>query len=152
SGRVFNPATKAYVRNAEVRVQGTNLLTYSEDGGYYRLVGVPAGQVSGSVTYTGSEPAAAQGKVWAGQSAPPDFELQPAQVGRGSGAGGDVVALGAFVVASEREGQAKAIMERIAAPNAKNVVASDNYGDLTMGDVGEFMKSMPGISLDYVEV
>src|SRR5437588_595563 len=36
--------------------------------------------------------------------------------------------------------------------NAKNVVASDNYGDLTMGDVGEFMKSMPGLSLDYVEV
>ena len=35
---------------------------------------------------------------------------------------------------------------------AKNVVASDNYGDLTMGDVGEFMKSMPGLSLDYVEV
>src|SRR6185503_965167 len=69
-----------------------------------------------------------------------------------SAAGESVVTLGAFVVASEREGQAKAIMERNAAPNAKNVVASDNYGDLTMGDVGEFMKSMPGLSLDYVEV
>ena len=43
-------------------------------------------------------------------------------------------------------------MERRAAMNAKNVVAADNYGALTMGDVGEFMKSMPGISLDYTEV
>ncbi|RYF99464.1 MAG: TonB-dependent receptor, partial [Caulobacteraceae bacterium] len=33
-----------------------------------------------------------------------------------------------------------------------NVVAADNYGALTMGDVGEFMKSMPGLSLDYTEV
>src|SRR5690606_5777282 len=38
------------------------------------------------------------------------------------------------------------------AMNAKNVVPADTYGALTMGDVGEFMKSMPGISLDYTEV
>src|SRR5262245_27152356 len=41
SGRVFNSATKAYVRNAEVRVEGTNRVAYTEDGGHYRLVGVP---------------------------------------------------------------------------------------------------------------
>ena len=149
-GRVFNAVTREYVRNAEVRVEGTNLVAYSEDAGYYRLVGVPAGDVTVSVAYTGSQPAAERVTVAAGQTATRDFALQ--SLGVGAASGGEVVKLGEFVVSGEREGQAKAIMERLAATNAKNVVASDNYGELTMGDVGEFMKSMPGISLDYVEV
>ena len=64
----------------------------------------------------------------------------------------DAVGLNMVMVTAKREGQASAIMERRAAINAKNVVSADNYGALTMGDVGEFMKSMPGISLDYTEV
>lgn len=152
AGRVYNAATKEYLRNAEVRVDGTNLVTYSEDGGYYRLNGVPAGEVAVTVTYTGSQTASTRLAVQSGQLATHDFELQGAITGPRAAADNELVTLGAFVVSSEREGQSKAIMERRAAINAKNVVASDNYGDLTMGDVGEFMKSMPGISLDYVEV
>src|SRR5688572_11279885 len=60
SGRVFNTATKEYIRNAEVRVEGTNLVAYSEDAGYYRLVGVPAGEATVTVTYTGTESATAK--------------------------------------------------------------------------------------------
>ncbi|MCX6953235.1 MAG: TonB-dependent receptor [Verrucomicrobia bacterium] len=150
SGRVFNSATKSYVRNAEVRIEGTNLVAYTEDAGYYRLAGVPAGTVNLTVSYTGSQNVSATVNAAAGQTATRDFELTSASAaGKNDEA---VITLGAFVVASEREGQAKAIMERRASINAKNVVASDNYGDLTMGDVGEFMKSMPGLSLDYVEV
>ena len=145
-GRVFNSATQEYVRNAEVHIEGTNIAAFSEDAGYFRLVNVPAGEVTVSVTYTGCEPASARVDVGAGQTVTCDIEL------RGLGRAAEVVKLGEFVVSEERLGQAKAIMERLAAPNAKNVVASDNYGDLTMGDVGEFMKSMPGLSLDYVEV
>jgi len=33
SGRVFNPATGEFVRNAEVRVAGTDRLTYTGKGG-----------------------------------------------------------------------------------------------------------------------
>jgi hypothetical protein len=146
---VLNSATKEYVRNAEVQVVGTNLVAYSEEGGFYRLTGVPAGQAQVNVSYTGSEPATATVPVAGGQTTTRDFELQSASM---AGAGGEVVQLDAFVVATEREGQAKAIMERRASLNAKNVVAADNYGELTMGDVGEFMKSMPGLYLDYVEV
>lgn len=148
TGRVFNASTKEYVRNAEIRVEGTNIVGYTEEAGYYRLTGVPAGQATIAVSYTGSQASSALVTVTPGQIATRDFELQSAAGKEGE----SVVTLGAFVVASEREGQAKAIMERRASINAKNVVASDNYGDLTMGDVGEFMKSMPGLSLDYVEV
>ena len=151
AGRVYNAATKEFVRNAEVRIEGTNFVTYTEDAGFYRLTGIPAGPVNLVVTYTGSEPAAARLTLGAGIAATQDFELKSALL-PARAADNAVVKLSEFVVSGEREGQAKAIMERQASINAKNVVASDNYGDLTMGDVGEFMKSMPGLSLDYVEV
>ena len=34
TGRVYNPATKEFVRDAEVRIEGTGLLTATGDGGY----------------------------------------------------------------------------------------------------------------------
>ena len=46
AGRIFNPATQEYVRNAEVTVEGTDLVTFSGDDGTYLLSRVPAGEVS----------------------------------------------------------------------------------------------------------
>jgi TonB-dependent receptor len=154
TGRVFNAATKGYVRNAEVRVEGTGIVAYTEDAGFYRLTGVPIGEVTLTVAYTGTQPASAKLNVTAGQTATRDFELQSTVFNQGArpAAQDQVLTLGAFVVASEREGNAKAIMDQRAALNAKSVVATDNYGDLTMGDVGEFMKYLPGVALDYLEV
>ena len=59
--------------------------------------------------------------------------------------------LESFVVSNEREGNAKAIMEQRAALNMKSVVASDNFGDVTGGNVGEFVKYLPGVVIDYVD-
>ena len=46
SGRIFNPATQEYVRNAEISVEGTNVVTFSGDDGSYVLSNVPAGKVT----------------------------------------------------------------------------------------------------------
>ncbi|MPT46939.1 MAG: TonB-dependent receptor [Sphingobium sp.] len=147
-GRVFNTATGEYVRNAEVRVEGTTIVTYSEDGGTFRLSGVPAGENTISVRYTGLQDAKSVATIGNGQVATLDFDLQvPAYAASGTSDESNML-----IVTAKREGQAAAIMERRAAVNAKTVVAADNFGALTMGDVGEFMKNMPGISLDYTEV
>jgi len=145
-GRILNTATGEYVRNAEIRVEGTNIVAYSEDGGDFRLANVPAGDVTVVVKYTGLEEARAVANVAAGQVATLAFELRPRSYAASDGE------VEAITVAAKREGQAAAIMERRASTNAKNVVAADNFGALTMGDVGEFMKNMPGLSLDYTEV
>ncbi|MDT8758089.1 TonB-dependent receptor [Sphingomonas psychrotolerans] len=145
-GRVFNTATGEYVRNAEIRVEGSTIGALSEEDGEFRLAGVPAGEATIVVRYTGLQEARAVTDIVAGQVATLDFQLQ---------AFSDTAELAdenELVVTATRSGQASAIMERRAAPNAKNVVAADNFGALTMGDVGEFMKNMPGISLDYTEV
>jgi iron complex outermembrane recepter protein len=152
SGRVFNPATQEYVRNAEVALPGTNLVVYTADDGSYALTGVPAGEATITVSYTGYETASAKLNVTAGQTATRDFDLKGAIYQTGSRAApGQVVKLEEFVVSSEREGNAKAIMEQRAAVNFKSVVASDNFGDLTGGTVGEFIKYLPGVVMDYVD-
>jgi iron complex outermembrane recepter protein len=99
------------------------------------------------VRYTGLADGHAAASVTPGQTASLDFELvAPAYADPGSDDAGVIT------VTARREGQAAAIMERRASVNAKTVVDADNFGAVTMGDVGEFMKSMPGISLDYTEV
>ena len=149
NGRVLNPATGEYIRNAEVRIAGTQRVAVSEEGGYYRLLGAPAGEVTIVATYTGHETAEARLNVTAGAQATHDFELAP--VGSRTKGGDTTVKLDAFVVSIEREGQAKAVAEQKNAMNVKTVVASDNFGDIAEGNVGEFLKFMPGITLDYVE-
>jgi iron complex outermembrane receptor protein len=145
-GRVLNPATHEYIRNAEVRVEGTPLSVYSGDSGYYEIFNVPAGQVTVVATYTGHESATATVNVAPGVRATRDFELAPARQ-----KGEETLQLSAFVVSEEREGQAKAVAEQKQAMNVKTVMSADNFGDMSEGNIGEFLKYMPGITIDYVE-
>jgi TonB-dependent receptor len=147
TGRLLNTATGEYVRNAEIRVEGTTIVAYSEDGGNFRLSGVPAGEATVMVRYAGLQASTAVATVIAGEVTALNFELEALSY---AAPGSDVAE--AITVVGRRGGQASAIMERRAAMNAKTVVPADNFGALTMGDVGEFMKNMPGISLDYTEV
>ncbi len=151
-GRVLNTATGEYVRNAEIRVQGTGIVVYSEEGGMFRISGIPSGPATLTVRYTGLSEAIRTTTVTAGQVGTLEIELEgPAHASASAGAG-QATELDTVRVVGSFTGQDIAIMERRAAMNAKNVVPADTYGALTMGDVGEFMKSMPGISLDYTEV
>ena len=142
-GRVLNTATGEYVRNAEIRVEGAPIVAYSEEDGDFRLTGVPSGDVTIKVKYAGLQEATLVASVAPNQTANLDVSLSPLS---------SLDQVEAVTITAKREGQAAAIMERRASTNAKTVVAADNFGALTMGDVGEFMKNMPGISLDYTEV
>lgn len=147
-GRVFNTATGEYIRNAEIRVDGTGIVVYSEDGGRFRLNGVPAGQAKLTVRYTGLVDAVQQVEVSPSQVTRVDIAMASPSYASNV----DATTLDSVRVTASRSGEAIAIMERRAAMNARHVVPADSYGALTMGDVGEFMKSMPGVSLDYTEV
>src|SRR5688572_8597414 len=114
-GRVFNPLTGEYLRNAEVRVQGTEIIAITEVDGRFRL-NLPAGPATLAVNYTGYQPATANVIVGAGQTVSQNFDLQ-ALTAKGEG----VIALEKFTVSSRREGTGKAIMEQRAAMTVKNV-------------------------------
>lgn len=146
TGRVLNQGTGEYLRNAVITVPGTNLTATAEAGGSYSLLGVPAGATKVLVTYAGLDPKEETVLVTPGQTLTLDVTLT-------SSAYGDkgLVKLDAFVVATEREGNAKAIMEQKNSIEAKNVIASDTFGSISEGNVGEFLKYMPGVMIDYTE-
>lgn len=147
-GRVRNTATQEFVRNVEVRIEGTGLNAISEDGGYYQLLNVPAGTVMLVTSYPGHAPARAKIFVETGATVSCDLIVVPMDLPRSSDA---AVRLDAFFVSAERDGQAKALAEQRAAMNVKTVMASDNFGEIAEGNIGEFLKFMPGIVLDYLE-
>lgn len=144
-GRIFNATTGEYVRNADVRVQGAGQQAYSQQGGRYRLVGVPSGQVTVVVSYAGYPPVTSVVSVSPGQAVTHDIELAA------SGQPGSAVRLDQFVVSAEREGNAKAIMEQRRNMNITTSVASDIFGDVAEGNVGEFLKFLPGVDVEYVD-
>ncbi len=149
TGRILNPATGEYVRNAEVKIDASGQAAVSESGGRYRLPDVAAGTITVRVTFLGSTPATATLTVTPGATVTQDFELTSA-IEKPDGKDG-TFKLAKFVVSNEREGNAKALMEQRNSMNITNSVASDVFGDVAEGNVGEFLKHMPGVELDLVQ-
>ena len=149
TGRVFNPATGEYVRNATVSIVGTSLEAQTEGSGTYRLLNVPAGEVTLRVTYPGYNAITENLSVTDGATAAKDFDITA--IGSTEKKGDQLVVLETYVVSATREGNAKAIAEQKAAMNVKTVVSADNFGEIAEGNIGEFLKFLPGVVLDYVE-
>ncbi len=149
-GRVYNPVTKQYVRNAEIRLEGTQQVTYSENDGSFQFRNVASGPATINVNYTGYNPVKETFTVTAGQPSVREINLtSTAQAAPDTKDG--VLQLQAFTVASEREGNAKAIMAQRRNMDISTSVSSDIFGEVADGNVGEFLKYLPGVDLDYVE-
>ena len=142
TGRVLNQGTQEYLRNAVVTVVGTALSTTAGDGGNFQLLGVPAGPQTLRFTYVGLAAKDQTVNVTPGQTVSVDVAL---------GDDPTVVKLESFVVKTEREGNAKAIMEQKNSIEAKRVLATDTFGSISEGNVAEFVKYLPGVMVDYVE-
>ncbi len=149
-GRVLNVTSGDYLNNARVSIEGTALQAFTNEFGEFRLTGVPAGAVTVHAFYTGIPPQSAQLTVGAGQTATQDFNLHHADPG--VPAKDHTVRLDAFIVAAVKETNASAIAvnEQRFAENIKNVVSADDFGGVTEGNIGEFLKFIPGVTLDYV--
>ncbi|MES2697396.1 MAG: TonB-dependent receptor [Verrucomicrobiota bacterium] len=151
SGRVQNEVTGQYLNNARVTVKGTELSALTDETGTFRISGVPAGTTTLETFYSGMDPLQVSVNVSAGQTVERDIGLtNKALYGNQPG----TVKLDAFVLSASKvtEGEALATNEQRFAPNIKNVVATDAFGDVTEGNVAEFMKFLPGVSVDYSDV
>jgi hypothetical protein len=150
SGRVQNEATGQYLNNARITVKGTTLTAFTDETGTYRIAGVPAGAATVDAFYSGLDPVQVTVNVPTGQNVERDIGLtNKAVYGDKSG----TVKLDAFVLSASKmtEGEALATNEQRFAANIKNVVATDAYGDVTEGNVAEFMKFLPGVSVECSE-
>ncbi len=151
TGRILNEATGQYLNNVRVTVKGTDIAVFTDETGTFRLTGLPAGPVTVEAFYSGLDPAQAAVELRAGETAQRDIGLSNrARYGAAANEKG-VVQLDAFVASASKltEGESLATNEQRFAKNIKNVVATDAFGDVTEGNVAEFMKFMPGVTIEY---
>jgi iron complex outermembrane receptor protein len=148
TGRVQNAATGQYLNNARVVVKGTDVVAFTDETGSYRLTNVPPGSVLLEVFYTGMAPQQITVNVTGAATIERDIGLSGGARYRNDT---EVVKLESLVVSSSREmdGAAIAINEQRFAPNVVNVVSADEFGVVPDGNIGEFLKMLPGITMDY---
>ncbi len=148
-GRIFNPRTGAIVEGARVSIESPSVVTFTDADGVFRLNDVPAGSVPVRIFYTGFAPQIETLVVSAGQTVSRDITLA---AGRAADPAAEaaVVKLQEFVVGESREmeGAAIAINDQRFASNIRNVVSTDEFGAVAEGNVAEFLKYMPGVTID----
>lgn len=138
TGRVLDAATGNFLEGAEVTIEGTRLKTSTARGGAFTLTNVPAGAHQVVVNYLGSQPATETVTVAAGETVSLQVKLNS-----------EVVLLDAFVVTGTPEGVAQALSLQKVSVQAKLVAASDQFGEISEGNVGEYLKFLPGVNIDY---
>lgn len=146
-GRVLNLSNGQYLSNALVAIEGTNLVELTNDFGEYTVRNVPAGPVKLTVTFTGQESKTISVVVEAGKTVSQDVGLSKAKAITEDG----TVVLDQYVVASQRYKNAQeiAINEERRSANIKDVVATDALGYIPSGNIGEFVKYIPGVQTEY---
>lgn len=146
-GRVQNEVTGDYLSNACIAILGSMHVAFTDSTGSYRLAEAPVGPVKLRVSYTGLDEQEAAVVVVPQQSLRQDFRMT-SQVRYG--AKSEAVTLDAFTVAAAREMDADslAINEQRYAANVKTVVAANAFGDVSEGNVGEFLKRLPGVYIN----
>jgi iron complex outermembrane recepter protein len=149
-GRVFNVATGDNLELARLTVEGTILETFTDSNGQFRLVNVPAGTAHVKVFFTGLALSTQAITVVAGQTIQQDIPLSTTGKTAAPGADGAPIKLDKFVVGDSREmsGTAIAINEQRFAPSMKNVVSTDEFGYVPDGNVAEFLKFLPGVTMN----
>jgi iron complex outermembrane receptor protein len=149
TGTVLHQASGDPLANARVSLDGTPVETFTDQFGRFRLDGLMAGPIAIAVYYTGLQPERRQLNLRAGESREEEFRLLMPFAKAGDDKSG-LVKLDAFVVAAARETTAAlvAINDQRFAPNIKSVVATDSFGDIAEGNIGEFVKFLPGVSVE----
>lgn len=140
-GRVINIRSGEYTERARVSIEGTSLETFTDSAGRYRISNVPASTVTVNVFFTGLDVKSETVAVPSGATVQRDFSLSS-----------EVVKLADFVVSSSKEmaGAAIAINEQRFASNIVNVVSADEFGSVLESNPGDFLKYLPGITIDFI--
>ncbi len=134
-GQVSNAATLANLGGVRVSVTGTNFQALTERDGTYELHGLPAGSHLVVFEYPGLDRQELSVTVGPGLRIRQDVALSS-----------NVYVMEAYTVASEREGNAAAIAAQRNSVNLQNIITADAFGNIAKGNVGDFLKRIPGIA------
>jgi iron complex outermembrane receptor protein len=139
TGQVINAATRSSLEGARVTVSGRSGEWFTARDGSFQISGLGAGAQVLTISYTGLDP----------QTVTVNVGDEPSRVMVELTS--DVYELDRFVVAGEREGSAAAITAQRNADNVKSVVATDSFGNIADGNLGEMLKRVSGIATNINE-
>lgn len=144
SGRVLNESNDQYLSLVRVRVVGVPGEVFTDAEGRF-VTRAPAGRQTLEFFHTAAGSTREEVEVAADGTVTVTVRMRTA--GRDAGA---VVELSAFEVNASREigAAADAIQSQRFAPNIKNVLSTDEFGFLAEGNAADFLKFMPGISVE----
>lgn len=144
-GRVLNELSGRYLNNARISIEGTNLEAVTNADGFYALTRVPVGEVVVSAHFDGLDTQAETVAIVSDSPTVQDFGLSITTM-----QDGEVVKLEPMSVeAVTMSGQAVALNEQRNAANIKNVISLDEFVDMADGNLGEFLKFIPGVDVAY---
>src|SRR5688572_7422685 len=118
TGQVSNAATKSFLQGAVVRVAGTNRVVITDREGRYQLSGLTGEAVTIEVSFSGLDTQQINVPVRVNERVVRNVELTS-----------DIYKMDKFTVAGVREGTAMAETLQRLAPNVKNVISSDAFGN-----------------------
>lgn len=134
-GTVSNQATSKNLVGVTVSVSETSRSVQTESGGLYEITGLAPGTYTLVFDYPGLDRQEVKVEVADLAAARQDVALRS-----------EIYQLETFTVAGVREGNAASIVQQKRAVNVTNVVTSDAFGNIAKGNVGNFLKRIPGIA------
>ncbi|MBI4625191.1 MAG: TonB-dependent receptor [Verrucomicrobia bacterium] len=140
TGHVSNAGTGAFLQGAEIRLEPSGHSTLTTREGRFSFSQVPAGQHQLSASYTGLDTQTVAVNVQSGSTVNQEIELTS-----------QIYQLEKFVVPGEREGNALAVTMQRIAPNIKNVLSADAFGNIADQNLGNFLLRLPGIGTEKSE-
>jgi TonB-dependent receptor len=138
TGQVLDGATGNFLEGADVTLQGTDRHVATARGGSFELTGLADGEHTLVVSYVGLATKTVQVFVSGGSAAPVLVTLNS-----------EIVQMSAYKVTGMKEGMSQAVALQKVSIQSKMVAAADQFGPVSEGNIGEYLKFMPGVSIDY---
>jgi len=122
---------------ANISLGEENLGTSTDVNGFYTVVKIKEGSYDLTVSYIGYQSVTTKINITAGKTTEQNIKLKPG------------VQLEEVVIGYQLQGQAKALNQQKSSANITNIVASDQIGKFPDANVGDALKRIPGINVQY---
>ncbi len=136
TGRVIDSDNLA-LPYANIQVESSTKGTVTDLNGYFVILGLKPGFYELTVSYIGFLPQKQTVEVIEGKTQSVDFVMQPG------------IELQEIIVEGSMKGQAKALNAQRNSSNIVNVISSDQIGRFPDANIGDALKRIPGINVQY---
>ncbi|BDD07245.1 TonB-dependent receptor [Aureibacter tunicatorum] len=138
-GRVLDKGQNQPLPGATVIIDDSNRGTVTDINGFYTLLNVVAGKHTITVSYIGYESKTAEVVVNGNETSTLNIVMED----------GIMMGEGVIISADRIEGQARALNRQKNNINVTNMISSDQVGKFPDSNIGDAMKRIPGITMQY---